>query len=73
MSYKRNNKGLQTVLALDTLGNAYLYLREAYSTTTWKTAEGQALLDTADILHQAFKRVKHDFNLLDFTIAHKSI
>lgn len=67
-NHRGNNLGLAKSMALDTLGNAYMYLRNEYATTTWKTAEGQALLDAADVLHAAFNAAKDDFHLLDFTL-----
>ena len=62
-----SNKGQHTAMALDTLGNAYMYLRNEYATTRWSTVEGQALLAAADVLQAAFKSAKSEFNLLDFT------
>ena len=62
-----NNTGLRKAMALDTLGNAYLYLRNAYSTTTWNTPEGLALLETARIIRGAFVEVRDDFTIFDFT------
>jgi hypothetical protein len=60
------NLGMEKAMALDTLGNAYLYLREVYSTTPWNTAEGKALLASADILQDAFSALQSDFTMYNF-------
>ena len=65
------NLGMSKAMALDTLGNAYLYLRETYSTTAWNTVEGRGLLLAADVLHESFNQLKGELNLLDFTITHE--
>ena len=65
------NLGMSKAMALDTLGNAYLYLRETYSTTRLSGVEGQALMDAAWVLGDAFKSAKSEFNLSDFTITHE--
>jgi len=62
-----SNVGQHKAMALDTLGNAYMYLRNEYTTTRWSTVEGLSLLSAADVLHAAFKSVKADFSLIDFT------
>ena len=61
------NKGMSKAMALDTLGNAYLALRENFSTTSWDTDEGGALMDAGQILRTAFNDMKRDFTILDFT------
>ena len=53
-----SNKGQHTAMALDTLGNAYLYLRESYATVTWNSVEGGGLLLAADALRTAFVGIK---------------
>jgi len=61
------NLGMSKAMALDTLGNAYLHLRETYATTPWSTTEGNALLAAAEILRTAFSQVKQEFRMYDFT------
>lgn len=62
-----SNAGLQKAMGLDTLGNAYLYLRQQFANTSWASDEGLALMDAAQILRDAFTAVKTDFALIDFT------
>lgn len=61
------NLGMSKAMALDTLGNAYLYLREAYSDATWQSEQGTACLDAAIIIDNCFSMVKAQFELIDFT------
>ena len=61
------NVGMSKAMALYTLGNAYVYLREVYASTPWTPEDGGGLTIAADVLRTAFEAVQTDFALLDFT------
>ena len=63
-----SNLGMSKAMALDTLGNAHMYLREQYSNTPWTGTTGQAMLDAAYTLGKAFNDLKADLSLIDFTL-----
>jgi hypothetical protein len=62
-----SNLGMSKAMALDTLGNAYMYLRDRFSCEPCTRAENEGLLAAADVLQAAFKSAKSEFNLPDFT------
>ena len=70
----KNNVGLQKAMALDTLGNAYLHLRDQATQVDGKTLieEYTALLDAARILRTSFRLTKHSMEIHDFTIPRES-
>ena len=62
-----SNHGQHKAMALDTLGNAYMYLRSTYGTLTFGAPEGRACLDAAELIDNCFSMVKAQFELIDFT------
>ncbi len=61
-----SNLGLKKAMALDSLGNAYLHLRENSKGVDFNSPEWPSLIDAGRILRDAFRQVQGNFSIMNF-------